>query len=141
MRDGEEVRAGKRLYVPGRPCGGRGWEGRVIADAVMWSLPVMVPAIGVFVWLGRPAAGSRTDNAYVKGDRALVATELSGLIVEVPVQENQHVSRGQLLFRLDDQPYRLALAKIEAEMETPRADIWGACARSGAPSARRSRRR
>ena len=35
------------------------------------------------------------------------------------------MSRGQLLFRLDDQPYRLALAKIEAEIEIQRAEIRG----------------
>jgi len=55
----------------------------------------------------------------------MIATELSGLIVEVPVQENQRVSRGQLLFRLDDQPYRTALAKIESEAEIQRAEIRG----------------
>ena len=35
------------------------------------------------------------------------------------------MSRGQLLFRLDDQPYRTALAKIEAEIEIQRAEIRG----------------
>jgi membrane fusion protein (multidrug efflux system) len=90
----------------------------------MWSLPAIVLAVTLFIWLsaGRTVT---TDNAYVKGDRAQIATELSGLIVEVPVQENQRVSRGQLLFRLDDQSYRHALAKIEAEIETTRADIRG----------------
>jgi membrane fusion protein (multidrug efflux system) len=66
-----------------------------------------------------------TDNAYVKGDRVYVATEISGPIVEVAVHENQSVSRGQLLFRLDDQPYRTALAKIDAEIEIQRAEIRG----------------
>ena len=90
----------------------------------MWLLPAIVLAVTLFVWLssGRTVT---TDNAYVKGDRAQIATELSGVIVEVPVQENQRVSRGQLLFRLDDQSYRHALAKIEAEIETTRADIRG----------------
>jgi membrane fusion protein, multidrug efflux system len=90
----------------------------------MWSLPLIACLVTVYIWLGAGRYVS-TDNAYVKGDRAMIATELSGLIVEVPVQENQHVSRGQLLFRLDDQPYRLALAKIESEIETQRAEIRG----------------
>ena len=90
----------------------------------MWSLPAIVLAVSVFVWLSSGRWVS-TDNAYVKGDRAQIATELSGIIVEVPVQENQRVSRGQLLFKLDDQTYRLALAKIDAEIETTRADIRG----------------
>ena len=99
-------------------------ERRIVARAVMWSLPAIVLAVSVFVWLSSGRWVS-TDNAYVKGDRAQIAPELSGIIVEVPVQENQRVSRGQLLFRLDDQAYRLALSKIDAEIETTRADIRG----------------
>jgi membrane fusion protein, multidrug efflux system len=99
-------------------------ERRIVARAVMWSLPAIVLAVSVFVWLSSGRYVS-TDNAYVKGDRAQIAPELSGIIVEVPVQENQHVSRGQLLFKLDDQSYRLSLARIDAEIETTRADIRG----------------
>ena len=90
----------------------------------MWSLPLVVAAVSLIAWL---SAGRyvTTDNAYVKGDRAQIATELSGIIVEVPVQENQKVSRGQLLLRLDDQTYRLTLAKIDAEIETTRSEIRG----------------
>lgn len=98
--------------------------GRVLARAFMWSLPLLVAAVSVWAWLG---AGRyvATENAYVKGDRALIATELSGLIVEVPVQENQRVSRGQLLLKLDDQPYRTALSRIEAEIDIQRSEIRG----------------
>ncbi len=90
----------------------------------MWSLPLVAIAVALFAWL----SGGRfvgTDNAYVKGDRVYIATELSGPIVEVAVRENQSVSRGQLLFRLDDQPYRTALARIDAEIEVQRAEIRG----------------
>ena len=73
----------------------------------MWSLPAIAVVVGTGMWLmaGRYVA---TDNAYLKGERAFIASELSGLIIEVAVQENQRVSRGQLLFRLDETPYRLA---------------------------------
>jgi membrane fusion protein (multidrug efflux system) len=98
--------------------------GRILVRMLMWSLPFLAGAAALFFWLG---AGRyvETDNAYVKGDRVYVATELSGPIVEVAVRENQHVSRGQLLYRLDDTPYRLALARIEADIEIQRAEIRG----------------
>ena len=99
-------------------------ERRVLARLLMWSLPFIVILATLGVWLSSGRYVS-TDNAYVKGDRAQIATELSGIIVEVPVQENQHVSRGQLLFKLDDQSYRHALARIDSEIETARADIRG----------------
>ncbi|MDP1840522.1 MAG: biotin/lipoyl-binding protein, partial [Reyranella sp.] len=74
-------------------------SGRVFARAFMWLLPLFVLAVTLFIWLSS-GRFITTDNAYVKGDRAQIATELSGIIVEVPVKENQAVSRGQLLFRL-----------------------------------------
>src|SRR5260370_28556253 len=98
--------------------------GRMLWRAIMWSLPLVAIAVALFAWL----SGGRfigTDNAYVKGDRVYIATEISGPIVEVAVHENQSVWRGQLLFRLDDQPYRTALAKIEADIEIQRAEIRG----------------
>src|SRR6476620_9755302 len=108
------------VVVERRPrVGRRGW-----ARAVMWSLPFLAGAVALFFWLG---AGRyiETDNAYVKGDRVYIAAELSGPIVEVAVRENQRVSRGQLLYRLDDTPYRLALAKIESDIEIQRSEIRG----------------
>jgi membrane fusion protein (multidrug efflux system) len=97
---------------------------RSLARAFMWSLPVIAIGIGVAVWLmsGRVVS---TDNAYVKGDRVLVAPEVGGAIVEVAIQENQRVARGQLLFRIDDEPYKLALARADSELETARADVQG----------------
>ena len=90
----------------------------------MWTLPVLVLTASLFAWLSLGRYVS-TDNAYIKGDRAQIAAQLSGVIVEVPVQENQAVSRGQLLLKLDDQSYRLALTRIEAEIESARAEIRG----------------
>jgi membrane fusion protein (multidrug efflux system) len=99
-------------------------RGRLAVRALMWSLPFLAVAAALFFWM----SGGRyveTDNAYVKGDRVYLATELSGPIVHVAVTENQHVSRGQLLYQLDDTPYRLALAKIESDIEIARAEIRG----------------
>ena len=97
---------------------------RSLARAVMWSLPLVAVAMGLWVYLssGRYVG---TDNAYVKGDRVLIAPQIAGVVVEVLVEENQPVTRGQLLFRLDDAPYKLALAKAEAELESAIAEIQG----------------
>jgi membrane fusion protein (multidrug efflux system) len=97
---------------------------RVAARAFMWSLPVLAAVVGLVAWLmaGRYVG---TDNAYVKGDRVLIAPEVPGVIAEVAVQENQRVTRGQLLFRIEDESYRLALIRAEAELETVRAEVRG----------------
>jgi len=97
---------------------------RAIVRVAMWSLPFIAVAGALAFWMmtGRYV---ETDNAYVKGDRVYMSTEISGPIVEVPVTENQHVSRGQLLYKLDDTPYRIQLSKIDSEIESARADIQG----------------
>jgi membrane fusion protein, multidrug efflux system len=97
---------------------------RRIARAVMWSLPFVAIAGALFAWL-TSGRFMETDNAYVKGDRVYIATEIAGPIVEVPIGENQHVTKGQLLYKLDDTPYRNQLARIDAEIESARADIKG----------------
>jgi membrane fusion protein (multidrug efflux system) len=124
--DGQNLEAALKPGVPPIPVIPRRprVSGRAVARVLMWSLPFLAGALALFFWLG---AGRyvETDNAYVKGDRVYLAAELSGPIVEVSVRENQHVSRGQLLYKLDDTPYRLALAKIEADIEIQRAEIRG----------------
>jgi membrane fusion protein, multidrug efflux system len=57
-----------------------------------------------------------TDNAYVQQDKLSVSAEVSGRIIEVGVHENQDVKAGQLLFRLDPEPYRIAIAQAEASI-------------------------
>jgi membrane fusion protein, multidrug efflux system len=71
-------------------------------------------------------AGGRyvsTDDAYVKADKITISTEVSGRVAEVAVDPNQHVTRGQLLFTLDEEPFRIALQRAEAQLATARNDI------------------
>jgi membrane fusion protein (multidrug efflux system) len=48
---------------------------------------------------------------------------VSGKIVEVGVRENQHVKAGDLLFRLDAAPYRIALLQAQAALDNARANM------------------
>jgi membrane fusion protein, multidrug efflux system len=49
----------------------------------------------------------RTDDAYLQADLVHMAPDVSGRIVELDVRDNQKVRRGQVLFRIDPEPYRL----------------------------------
>ena len=64
-----------------------------------------------------------TENAFVKADIAQIASEVTGRIVEVGVRDHAVVTAGQLLVRLDPEPYRLALAKADAELDSARAAV------------------
>jgi membrane fusion protein (multidrug efflux system) len=89
-------------------------------------LLVIVPLIAALAVLGIYLHGGRyveTDNAYVKADKVPVSAEVSGAIREVLVQENQPVKAGEVLFRLNSEPYQVAVARAQAKLAQVRADV------------------
>lgn len=85
-------------------------------------VPVLVLIGALIVWLqgGRYAT---TENAFVKADITQIASEVSGRIVEVRVHDHAVVAAGDVLVRLDPEPYRLALARADAEIDAARAAV------------------
>ncbi len=89
-------------------------------------LLVVVPAlallgIGAIYMLGGRYV--ETDNAYVKADKVPISTEVLGRVAKVFVEENQQVRAGQPLFELDQESFRVAVAKAEAELAKVRTDL------------------
>jgi membrane fusion protein, multidrug efflux system len=81
--------------------------------ALMISLPLLLLLGGAYAWLtsGRTVS---TDNAQVNAHVVEVSSEVGGRVTDVYVGENQYVRKGDLLFRLDAEPYRIALLQAEA---------------------------
>lgn len=87
--------------------------------ALLAGVPVLFAAGALAVW----QAGGRyvsTENAYVKADIVQIAPEISGQVIEVGVRDHARVEAGGLLLRIDPEPFRLAVAKAEAELEAAR---------------------
>ncbi|MCS2609955.1 HlyD family secretion protein [Halomonas dongshanensis] len=80
-------------------------------------------AVWAFNWwqVGRFMAS--TDNAYVRTDSVAVRAELSARVVEVAVDDNQWVRRGDVLLRLDDASYRDQVTQAEAQQAVAAAAI------------------
>jgi membrane fusion protein (multidrug efflux system) len=57
-----------------------------------------------------------TDNAYVKADVAIVSARIAGPIATVTVRENQRVQQGDVLFTIDDRPYKVSLDRAKAQL-------------------------
>lgn len=95
---------------------------------LMLSVPLLLALVGGYMWLtsGRYVS---TDNAYVQRDMVSVAPEISGTITEVLVSENQQVRRGDVLFRIDPRPYRIALANAEAQIRAAEVQVAQSSAR------------
>jgi membrane fusion protein, multidrug efflux system len=78
---------------------------------------------GVLVVLGGVSAayltGGRyvgTDDAYIKAAQLNVTTDVSGLVKSVEVREGQKVEAGDVLFRLDPEPFEIAVANARATL-------------------------
>ncbi len=90
--------------------------------ALMVSLPVVLIAGGLVYWYGQQGKVS-TDNAYIQQDKVGVSAEIGGRVVEVAVRENDEVRAGDLLFRIDPEPYRLQAAEANAAIATAQANV------------------
>jgi multidrug efflux system membrane fusion protein len=65
----------------------------------------------------------QTDDAYVRANIVHIAAHVSGPIVELPIRDNQHVNRGDLLFIVDPRPYQAALQMAQAKLDLTNLDI------------------
>jgi membrane fusion protein (multidrug efflux system) len=57
-----------------------------------------------------------TDDAYVEAEKVGVSTDVSGIVKEVDVTDNQHVAAGQVLYRLDPRQFQIAVDNAKANL-------------------------
>ena len=91
---------------------------------LMISVPLVLVAIAAYFYFtaGRYAS---TDDAYVKADKIAISADVGARVVEVDVKDNQPVKVGQILFRLDDSSYRIALERAKAQLASARLQVDG----------------
>jgi membrane fusion protein, multidrug efflux system len=79
-------------------------------------LPLLAASGGLAFYLN----GGRyvtTDDAYVGAQKVLITPDISGKIINVAVKEGQQVSTGDIMFQIDQVPFRLALAQARAKLD------------------------
>jgi len=57
-----------------------------------------------------------TDNAYVRGQTTVIAPQVNGYVVEILVQDFEHVEAGDPLVRIDDRIYRQRVQQAQANL-------------------------
>ena len=67
-----------------------------------------------------------TDNAFIEGDVIQVSPRISGQVLHVYVQDNQHVNRGELLAEIDARDYEARAAEARAHLADTAAKVDGA---------------
>jgi len=88
------------------------------------ALPLLLALAGAAEYL----AGQRyvtTDDAFVRAAKGSVNARVSGQVVEIAVRDNQVVHKGQLLFRIDPEPYAIAVEQAEARLGSARLTVEG----------------
>jgi membrane fusion protein (multidrug efflux system) len=98
---------------------------RLLRLALLVGVPLAALSGGAVLW----QAGGRyvnTENAYVKADIAQISPEVAGRVLEVAIRDHEQVKSGQILLRIDPEPYAIALAKAEADLDVARSAVEAA---------------
>ncbi|WP_448207760.1 HlyD family secretion protein [Azospirillum sp. sgz302134] len=86
----------------------------------------LVAVLGYVYWRVDVRPYETTDDAFVDARQFAVAPKVAGYVVEVAVTDNQHVTAGDVLFRIDPRDYNAALDQAKAQVDAARAAITGA---------------
>jgi len=111
LKGSETTEAPELQRVGKEATGGRNWTRTI----VMLIVPALLILAGGYYWLASGGSVS-TDDAQVKQDIVSVSPQVAGQVVEVHVRNGARVKRGDLLFRIDPQPYRVALEQAQAAL-------------------------
>ena len=100
---------------------GNGWLGRNRRHLLVGG-PALFLLIAAIVWLtgGRYVS---TDDAYIQAARTDISANIAGRVTEIAVKDNQQVHKDDLLFKLDDRDYVIAVEDAKAKLASARLQI------------------
>ncbi|WP_025209392.1 HlyD family secretion protein [Hippea sp. KM1] len=80
-------------------------------------------AVGTFFFIQYKKTHISTDDAYITNNIYWVNPRISGTIIDVLVDDNQHVKKGQIIAVIDKQPFEIALKSAQANLELAKAKL------------------
>jgi membrane fusion protein (multidrug efflux system) len=104
------------------------WLGNLLEDKarlrrvlmIFGTAAVLIVAAFAYLTGGRYVG---TDDSYVRAQKLMVTTDVSGLVQTVNVKQGQHVKKGDILFTLDAHPFEISVANAHAAMEAAHQDV------------------
>jgi membrane fusion protein (multidrug efflux system) len=103
--DGEQVDEPRAGFLRRHP----------LAVALGLVLSIAAAAGGYLYWDNARHFES-TDDSFIAARQFALQPKVSGYITAVPVTDNQHVAAGDVIARIDDRDYRVALEQAEAQL-------------------------
>jgi len=113
-----------RAAVEGRPTIlGRRRPWRLRLRLPLMLLGPIVVLLGAGYWYLTTGRYVSTDDAYVDAARVSISNEVSGRVSEIDVRVNEQVTAGQVLFTLDQRPFRIAVEEAKAQLASIKLQI------------------
>jgi len=87
-------------------------------DRIRWSLFALLPLVLIIggYWYVTGGQIMSTDDAYLEADKVGISTDVAGIVKDVDVKENEQVTAGQVLYRLDPLQFQIALDNAKANL-------------------------
>ena len=113
--------------APAVPPGKRSRERTAATDKVRqlrrrqrtrWALFALLPLVLIVAsyWYVTGGQLMSTDDAYVNAEKVGISTDVSGIVQDVDVTNNQYVTAGQILYRLDPRQFQIAVDSAKANL-------------------------
>ena len=113
--------------APAVPPGKRSRERTAATDKVRqlrrrqrtrWALFALLPLVLIVAgyWYVTGGQVMSTDDAYVNAEKVGISTDVSGMVQDVDVTNNQYVTAGQILYRLDPRQFQIAVDSAKANL-------------------------
>jgi RND family efflux transporter MFP subunit len=94
-----------------------------LARTFSTALVVLVICASIYALWVRYQIEPLTRDGKVRADVVPIAPDVSGLVTEVLVRDNQAVKKGQVLIQIDPSRYKIALAQADADVQSARAEL------------------
>jgi membrane fusion protein (multidrug efflux system) len=89
---------------------------------IVAAVVVVLAIVGFFFWFARRNEVT-TDDAYTDGNVITMVPKVSGYVIQLDINDNVHVKKGDLLVRIDPRDYQTAQAQAEASLALAKAQL------------------
>ncbi len=110
---GEKPAKGKR----------KGWLRRHPILAPVGLAALLLAAVAGWIYWDHISHFESTDDAFIAARQFAIAPQVAGYVTAVPVTDNQHVAKGQVIAKIDPREYLAALAQASAQVAGAQAGI------------------
>jgi membrane fusion protein (multidrug efflux system) len=93
----------------------------------MWTIVAIIALVFVagvtFFYIFFVAPYESTDDAFIDGDITIVSPRISGQVIQLLIQDNQLVKKGDLLVEIDPNDYQTQLARAQADLASAQSKL------------------